>query len=743
MKRNEESEHPALEERLYAYMNSAEYEAQDVSAIARGMGLDSRERPALRTLLREWETRGRLLRLRQARYVLRAPAEEPLTGRIRQLKPGKFLFVPNLASKEKLRPLLPQDAGDNIELPVMPHRDAGAMDGDLVRVTLRRTATGYHRRRGKQRPTPENLILEVRVDEILERRRGTWVGVYRPGGRYGTMAGDGRTAPEQVQLTTPPPPELSTGMLVTVEIQSFPRGKMPATGRVLSVLGYPDDAGADIAAIIHRYTLRESFPQAVKDECLALPRVIPAQELAAREDWRARCVITIDPADARDFDDAISLRRLENGDTELAVHIADVSYYVRPGSALDAEAKLRGNSTYLPDRVLPMLPPLLCDDLCSLRAGEDRLTCLCVLQFTRDGEVRRVRFANSIICSRARLSYEQALAVLEKRGSSGSDEVDAMLHLGHELASALRQRRLQRGSLDLNIPEIRILTDADGRPVDVLTESSDDAHRMIEEFMLAANQAVAHALNAALVPTIYRVHEEPEPSRLQEFAFTAKSYGIRVGSLNSRAELTRVVEQIKEHRDEQLLTTALLKAMMRARYATRPLGHFGLAMGDYCHFTSPIRRYADLIVHRGFDKLVHGKHARTHLPAPAAMADIAEHISETERNSAAAEHEATQTKLAQFLANECERDNPRPWEALVTATFPQGLAVEVPRLQMRGFISGADLADRLGARWFFESHVRRWSSSDGRSILPGDSLQVVPVNVDIDSRFVDFSPVSE
>ena len=743
MKRNEESEQPALEERLYAYMNSAEYEAQDVSAIARGMGLDSRERPALRTLLREWESRGRLLRLRQARYVLRAPAEEPLTGRIRQLKPGKFLFVPNLAGKEKLRPLLPADVGDNIELPVMPHRDAGAMDGDLVRVTLRRTATGYHRRRGKQRPTPENLILEVRVDEILERRRGTWVGVYRPGGRYGTMAGDGRTAPEQVQLTTPPPPELSTGMLVTVEIQSFPRGKMPATGRVLSVLGYPDDAGADIAAIIHRYTLRESFPQAVKDECLALPRVIPAQEIAAREDWRSRCVITIDPADARDFDDAISLRRLENGDTELAVHIADVSYYVRPGSALDAEAKLRGNSTYLPDRVLPMLPPLLCDDLCSLRAGEDRLTRLCLLQFTRDAEVRRVRFANSIICSRARLSYEQALAVLEKRGSSDSDEVDAMLHLGHELASALRRRRLQRGSLDLNIPEIRILTDDDGRPVDVLTESSDDAHRMIEEFMLAANQAVAHALNAALVPTIYRVHEEPDPSRLQEFALTAKSYGIRAGSLNSRAELTRVVEQIKEHRDEQLLTTALLKAMMRARYATRALGHFGLAMGDYCHFTSPIRRYADLIVHRGFDKLVHGKHARTHLPAPAALADIAEHISETERNSAAAEHEATQTKLAQFLADECERDNPRPWEALVTAAFPQGLAVEVPRLQMRGFISGADLADRLGARWFFESHVRRWSSSDGRSILPGDSLPVVPVNVDIDSRFVDFSPVSE
>ncbi len=743
MKKNEETTPQALEERLYAYLSRAEYEAQDASAIARGMGVDSRERPALRALLREWESKGRLLRLRQARYVLRAPAEEPLTGRIRQLKPGKYLFLPNCASKEKLRPQLPDTAWDNIELPVMPHRNAGAMDGDLVRVTLRRTAdAAYRRRRGKQRPQPGELRLEVRVDEILERRRGTWVGVYGPGGRYGCMRGDGRTAPEQVQLTTPPPAELQSGMLVTVEIQTYPRGKMPATGRIQAVLGYPEDSGADTAAIIHRYTLRETFPAAVLEECAALPADIPPEEIARREDWRGRCVITIDPADARDYDDAISLRR-EGADIELAVHIADVSYYVRRGSALDAEAKLRGNSTYLPDRVLPMLPPRLCDNLCSLRAGEDRLTRLCVLLFSPEGELRRVRFANSIIRSRARLSYEQALAVLENRNTSGAEDADAMLHLGHELATTLRKHRIQRGSLDLNLPELRIRTDEAGRPADVQTEHSDIAHQMIEEFMLAANQAVAHALNTALVPTIYRVHEEPEPGRLHEFALTAKSYGIHAGSLNSRTELTRVVEQIKGHRDEQLLTTALLKAMMRARYATRPLGHFGLAMGDYCHFTSPIRRYADLIVHRGFDKLVHGKHAAAHLPSPAQLADIAEHISETERNSAAAEHEATQANLAQFLAAECEKEHPRPWQAIVTDTFPQGLAVEVPDLQMRGFISGSDLPDYLGARWFFEPHARRWSATDGRFLLPGDTLSVIPVRVDIESRFVDFAPFSE
>ncbi len=732
----------ALAKQLEAYLKSPAYEPQDVSGIARGMGIDSRERAELRAIIREWEESGRLLRLRQARYTLRTPVDEALTGRIRQLKKGKYLFIANAAGQEQLRSLVPAESNSVIELPVLPLRDAGAMDGDLVRVSLRRTAPRQARRHDRRKPAPEALRMEVRVDEILERRRGTWVGIYRPGGRHGFLIGDGRTAPEQVVLTTPPPAELLAGMAITATIQSYPRGKMAATACIEQVLGWPNDAGVDITATMHRYSLRDTFPPAVLQEAEALPREIAIEELERRDDWRERCVVTIDPESARDYDDAISLRELPGGDMELAVHIADVSYYVRPGSELDREAALRGNSTYLPDRVLPMLPPRLCDDLCSLRAGVDRLTRLCLLRINRRGETVHARFADAVICSRARLSYEQALAVLEGRQSSGCEEVDTMLRLGHRLATTLRERRVQQGALMLEMPELRVVLDAQGHPTGVHTEHSDAAHSMIEEFMLAANEAVARGLKAALVPTIYRVHEEPDPAKLHAFALSARCYGIQAGSLTSRAELSRVMSEIKGHADEQLLTVALLKAMMRARYATHALGHFGLAKGDYCHFTSPIRRYADLIVHRGFDKLSHGKQARVRLPHPGALAEIAEHISETERNSAAAEHEAQQTMLALFLADECEKEHPQHWQAIITDTYPQGLAVEIPQLQMRGFISGGDLSDTLGSRWFFESHARRWSSLDGARLLPGSTLDVVPTHVDLHSHFVDFLPVA-
>lgn len=730
---------PSLEEALTAYLKSSAYEPQDASAIARGLGISSKERPALRALLRDWQESGRLIRLRQARLVLRAATDAPLVGRILRLPKGKLLFIANTEGQQELKRLSDEDSAALIELPVQAQRDGGAMDGDLVRVTLRRNAPkGYGRRKGH--PDDGELRLEVRVDEILERRRGTWVGIYRAGGRYGYSEGDGKTSPERVRLVAPPPAGLLSGMAITVNIVSYPRGKMDATGTIEQVLGWPDDAGVDITTIMHRYTLRDTFPAAVLQESEQLNERIPAEEYARRDDWRGELVFTIDPATARDYDDAICVKELSKDSWELAVHIADVSYYVRPGSELDREAQLRGNSTYLPDRVLPMLPPRLCDDLCSLREGEDRLTRMCLMRINRKGEVFRAEFRNAVICSRRRLDYGTALAVIENRGSTTDAEVDAAIHTAHKLATVLRKRRMQQGALDLEVPELNLILDNQGKVTDVQTERSDAAHQMIEEFMLAANEAVAHALTASLTPTVYRVHEEPDPAKLQTFAELARGYGIRTGALTSREELTRVAARIREHDDAQILTTALLRAMMRARYATQPMGHFGLAKSDYCHFTSPIRRYADLLVHRGFDRLVFGKNARIHLPAIGQLAAIAEHISETERNSAAAENEAKQTKLAQFLADECESDSPRPWQAIITAAYPQGLAVEVPALQMKGFIGGDELENAFGGHWYFERHAQRWTGTAGQYILPGSMMQVVPCNVDISARFVDFRP---
>ncbi len=728
-----------LSERLLAFLKAPGYSPQDASGLARGLGLDARERPALRELLRRWTDEGRLMKLRQARYALRGVADGALTGRVTQLPSGKLLFVADAAGQERLRERT--GAAGLVELPVKPFRSLGAMDGDRVRATVRLSPAAGYRRRGKgKRPTEADLRPEVRVEEILERRRGAWVGIYQAEGRYGVALGDGVSSPKRVTLTEPPPPGLLAGMRVCVEARSYPRGRMEATGRVTEVLGWPEDEGVEVTTLIRKYGLRDAFPEEALAEAQALPEAPTEEDVARREDWRARCVVTIDPATARDFDDAFAVSALPGGGWELAVHIADVSHYVRPGGALDREAELRGNSTYLPDRVLPMLPPRLCDGLCSLREGEDRLTCLCAMRFDEKGAAKGARFARAVIRSRRRLDYAAALAVLEGRGSSGSEEVDAMLRTGNALAATLRRRRFAAGALDLEMPELRVLVDAHGRPTGVELERGDVSHWMIEEFMLAANEAVARALREALLPAVYRVHEEPDPAKLHEFSLQARSCGIPCGSLQSREELREVMEAMKGNAEEPRLKVALLRAMMRARYDTRPLGHYGLAKGDYCHFTSPIRRYADLVAHRAFARLC-GEHGG--LASAARLASVAEHISETERNSAAAEHEARQLMLLEFMQLQCEAERPLAWEAVVTASWPQGLAVELPELQLKGFVSGERLRALASGRWFHEAHACRWTSSSGERLHPGSRLRVAPLRVDRASGFLDFTPVAE
>lgn len=728
-----------LQPLLEQYLTAPGYEPQDVSALARGLGIDSRRRRELRELLQSWLEQGKLLKLSKARYALRKPTGGNVTGRVIRRDNGKLLFLPDDDGRTALRSLSPAYDGGALLLP--EHEARGAMDGDRVQAAVRLHRAGGHQRRGRgaRRPDVGELSLRVRVEEILERGHNRWVGIYKSDGRYGYMMGDGKTAPERVRLTTPPPPELLPFMSIVVEPLTHPIARTEATGRIISVLGWPDDAGVQITTIIHQYDLPEAFPQDVLDESAAIAETLSPAELSGRDDWRKRCVITIDPASARDFDDAIAVRRVPEG-WELAVHIADVSHYVQPGSALDREAARRGNSTYLPDLVLPMLPPRLCDGICSLRQGEDRLTRLCLMRIDAAGETRHAEFRDAVICSRLRMSYPEALAVLEGRGSSGDAEVDAMLHEAHTLAQLLRKRRFDRGSLNLDMPELHVVTDDHGFPIDVEQEESDISHQLIEEFMLAANEAVAHALNARAIPTVYRVHEAPDPAKLQEFAGQLKTYGIPAGALATREELARVMERIRGHADEPLLKVALLRCMMRACYSSKALGHYGLAKGDYCHFTSPIRRYADLLVHRGFCRLSGGKTPHLpQLPSAGKLDDIARHLSETERISAAAENEAEQKMLLMYMEKQCEAEHPRIWEATVTAAWGQGLVVELPLLRLRGFISGAELPG--ASRWYHERHADCWRSFDGACLKPGDTVRVVPVNIDPATGFLDFRPV--
>lgn len=721
----------SLTEELYDYLSSPGYEPQELADIAKGMGLHPSQRRELKSALAKGLLQGKLVKLRKSLYMLRAPREGELKGRMIQ-RAGKLFFLPDAGTAQHLSAMNGGEAPGSLF--VAEYCSKGAMDGDRVQVSVRVKAP-IRNHRQKHRPHASETRLEVRVLEILERGHNRWVGTYKSTGQYGHMVGDGRTSPALVRLKTPPPAELLPGMVVVVEPSGYPIANSQATGRIVQVLGWPEDEGVQITTIMHKFGLADTFPAEVLEESERIPDALSAQETEHRDDWRQSCVITIDPETARDFDDAIAVTR-HGSNWELAVHIADVSHYVRPGSALDEEARQRGNSTYLPDRVLPMLPPRLCDGICSLRQGEDRLTRLCLMHINRQGKVFKAEFRDAVICSRRRLTYPQALDVLQDRSSTGDEEVDTMLHEAGKLAQLLRRKRFEAGALRLDMPELRMITDDSGAPVDVEVETSDEAHQLVEEFMLIANESVAHALNAHQLPAIYRVHEAPDPAKLNELAQELKAYGIKAGTLATREELNAVMDKIEGHPDADILKVQLLRAMMRARYAPDALGHFGLAKGDYCHFTSPIRRYADLVVHRAFARLSGTPGAP--LPSPATLAAIADHISETERNSAAAESEAQQSMMARFLELQCESEHPRVWDAVILTCWPQGMAVEVPLLKVKGFVSGADLPHDTS--WYFERHAERWTSTDARCLYPGAKLKVIPSRVDAATGFTDFLP---
>src|SRR5213076_2709046 len=346
---------------------------------------------------------------------------------------------------------------------------------------------------------------------------------------------------------------------------------------------------------------------------------VTAHAIDGREDLRGQFIVTIDPDDARDFDDAIHVEDIKGG-WQLGVHIADVSAYVRPGSALDREAQRRGNSVYLPDRVIPMLPERLSNGVCSLNPHVDRLTHSVFLQFDRNGRVRQTRFVRTVIRSAHRLTYKQAFAILK---SSARDELSERLHTAWKLAALLRRKRFEHGSLDLDMPEVKVVVDKKGKPIRFERVENDESHQLIEEFMLAANEAVARELKKRAIPTIYRIHENPDPEKLAEYREFVLSFNYNVGDLAHRAEVQRLLAAIRGKPEEQALKIGLLKSLKRARYFPQPLGHYGLAKPNYLHFTSPIRRYADLVVHRAL-----GKDAAPRRPASAARwpyrADIGE-----------------------------------------------------------------------------------------------------------------------
>lgn len=552
-------------------------------------------------------------------------------------------------------------------------------------------------------------------------------GTLEKAGRFFVVAADDPRFVHYIYVT--PPEGARPGDKVAVRLGEWRSRHLNPEGEITEVLGRADDPAVWGEAIMRKYDLPESFPEAALREAeAARPPEESPEEAAGREDCRGQWAVTIDPDDARDFDDAVYVEPRGEG-WFAAVHIADVSHYVKPGSALDAEALRRGNSVYLADRVIPMLPERLSNDLCSLRPGEDRFAFSCFLEIDAAARVRRARFARTVIRSRARLTYKEALALLSRPPAG---VVGERVHAAWELARRLRERRFARGSLELDFPEIKVRLDAEGRPAELERVENDISHQLIEELMLAANEAAARALRNGQMPAIYRVHDRPDPDKLMEFREVLAAHGIRVGNLTAPGEVQKMLRLIRGRQEEYALKVAFLRSLKRACYDTRPTGHYGLAKADYLHFTSPIRRYADLVAHRALAGLLAGRRG------PLAAADLgaaAEHLSETER--AAAEAEREHKLLMQLEYFRRRADSGEEFEAVVMDVRPTGLFVELPEYLISGMVRASDLGEEF---FRYDGSLLRFENARRTVVFGlGTRCRVRVARVDMMRRQIDFA----
>ncbi|HEY5232087.1 MAG TPA: ribonuclease R, partial [Verrucomicrobiae bacterium] len=698
-----------MKDQIIQLLGRKDYVPANVPELLRLLRLASNRQQELQAVLRQLEQSGAVARIKGNRYV--CPREADLIpGRIRMNRAGKGFLQP--------------DDSDLKEIAIAESATGTALHED--RVLVRRDVRKNFRSGDGAQETGT-------VVRILERKRTQMVGTLQRGRQFLFVTPDDPRIPHDILV--PEPRDVGRpahiGDKVVVELREWESRHTNPEGEIVEVLGAPDEEGVDMLSVLRQYDLPLHFPKAVLAEANAIGKIIDPRDEAGRVDCRAHNVITIDPDDAKDFDDAICLEKISAEQWRLWVHIADVSHYVKPGTALDAEAQKRGNSTYLVDRVIPMLPEALSNELCSLKPNVDRLTKCVEFLVSNDGRVLSTKFYSAVIHSQCRFAYGEVLEILQR--APADDPIEQMLHQAHELAQKIRCLRFKNGSLDLDFPETKIRLDEHGKILRIEKTENDVSHQLIEEYMLLANEAVATRLMSLRTPAIYRIHEEPDARRLQEYRSEVLAHHVACGNLSQPAEVQKLLQKLGTLPIGAALKIGFLKSLMRARYAVEPLGHYGLAKKKYTHFTSPIRRYADLVVHRAlFDKN----------PASAsALKEIAEHISVTERNSADAERDSKDVKLFAFLKAQLASGEPVKYPALVTDVRNFGFFVDVSGLAMSGLVPLSLMQDDFYV--FDEARRNLVGRRTRRMIRLGDKLTVQVARVDTFKKQVDFQLAGE
>ena len=696
------------------------YSPMSTSDLAEHFKIDDSESQQFCDLLKELELKGEIVRIKKEQYA--NPKKANLLVGVLDANQKGFGFV------------VPAKEGISDDIYVDSEGLGSAMHGDIVVVRL--PSTKKRKKGRRQRKKESNVGKIIRV---LHRENETIVGTLKKSRHFNYVAPDNSKLPRDIYVSMDDPKGAEHGDKVIVKIDQWPTRHLHSEGTIVEILGKDGEPAVDIKSIIHQFKLPFEFSKNTLAETIELQQPVSPDEIGARLDLRDELIITIDPDDAKDFDDAISLKKEKTGNWLLGVHIADVSYYVNEDSSVDKEARKRGTSVYLPGTVIPMLPEVLSNGICSLKEGEERLTKSIFFTYSSDGRLISSEIKHSVINVKKRLTYHIATKVLMESDEDDTDPVTNLLLEASKLAKLLYKNRMKEGALELNLPEINIRVGKDGKIDTIEKTTRDISHIIIEEFMIAANQAAATFMHQKSLPSVCRSHPEPDEDEMHDFAeFIFNCKNKRVDPYNKK-RLQAFLDEISDHPESYIINLMLLRSMKKAEYSTTQTSHFALGLEHYAHFTSPIRRYPDLIVHRLLDLFFQGQLKSKSVKASwnEKITGWAKHCSATEKRAQEAEREIIKLKLLRHMEEHADKI----MEGIITGIQEYGLFVQIDEFQLDGLVHIRTLTDD-----FYELNKKKLSligTRKGKVYSFGDVVNVKITKIDLLKREVDFVMVQK
>lgn len=697
---------------ILSIFGSSPFKPLNYKQISKALSIkDKAGKDLIHNILVELAKEGKLIEDKPYRYTLSkamiqeyGEKKEYVTGRVDMKSTGKAYVIT-------------EKAGEDIF--IAANNTGQALHDDQVKVYLF--------------PKRKNHKTEGQIVEIIERRKTDYVGVISISRQFGFLVPDSSTMPVDIFVPKEALNKAKNGEKVIVRITEWPEESKNPFGEVIKVLGMPGDNNVEMQSILAEYNFPLEFPKEVEKEVEKMGHGITASEIGRRRDFREVLTITVDPGDAKDFDDALSLRKLDNGNWEVGVHIADVAHYVREGSHTDLEAQNRGTSIYLVDRTIPMLPEKLSNNICSLRPNEEKLCFAAVFEMNDEAEILNEWIGKTVIKSARRYAYEEVQTVIE--GGEG-DYKEEILVL-HELASKLRSMRMKAGSINFHSEEVKFILDETGKPIDTYVKVQQESHMLIEDFMLLANRTVAERIGKPLgrkkIKTfVYRIHDEPNPEKLNTFLQFIGKLGYSM-NISTREKLVKsyndLFKAVDGKGEKNLVETVAIRTMAKAEYSTANIGHYGLAFKFYTHFTSPIRRYPDLMVHRLLERyLLENKDS----VSQDSLEPLCKHSSEMERRAAEMERESIKYKQAEYLSDKVGK----VFEGLISGVSKWGIFVELKQSKCEGMVRYNEMP---GDYYYLdEDNYRVIGQSFGKIYRLGDPVTIKVKKVDLARKKLDF-----